>query len=96
VVEVNNPQALEEYEKWSRRIEQEQADHKAKEERLLEVTERMTTLRGQWEPRVDELVERINEAFSYNFEQISCAGEVGVHKEEDFAKWAIEIKVRFR
>jgi hypothetical protein len=45
---------------------------------------------------VDQLISQINDAFSYNFEQISCAGEVGVHKDEDFEKWAIEIKVKFR
>jgi hypothetical protein len=27
---------------------------------------------------------------------IGCAGEVGVGKDEDYAKWGIEIRVKFR
>ena len=96
VIQANNPQALEEYENWARRIEKEKADHDVQETRLADLTEKITTLRSQGEPRLDELVGQINDAFSYNFEQISCAGEVGVHKDEEFDKWAIEIKVKFR
>jgi structural maintenance of chromosomes protein 5 len=96
VIQANNPQALEEYETWGRRIERHRAEHQNHEAQLAELTEKIATLRSQWEPGLDELVEKINEAFSYNFEQISCAGEVGVHKDEDFDKWAIEIRVKFR
>ena len=96
VIQANNPQALQEYETWSRRIEKEQADHATQEARLKELDDKIARIQGEWEPRVDELVGRINEAFGYNFEQISCAGEVGVHKDEDFDKWAIEIRVKFR
>ncbi|KAJ8119925.1 hypothetical protein ONZ43_g3233 [Nemania bipapillata] len=54
-------------------------------------------LRQKWEPRVDALVTKINDAFAYNFEQINCAGQVDIYKDEDdFEQWAIEIKVKFR
>lgn len=53
-------------------------------------------VRGRWEPRLDDLIGRINDAFSYNFEQINCAGEISVNKDEDFDKWAIDIRVKFR
>ncbi|KAK0633280.1 SMC5-like protein [Immersiella caudata] len=96
VIQANNPQALGEYETWGRRIDRHRTEHQNHETQLAELTRKIATLRAQWEPRVDELVEKINEAFSYNFEQISCAGEVGVHKDEDFDKWAIEIRVKFR
>ncbi|KAK0655965.1 SMC5-like protein [Cercophora newfieldiana] len=96
VVQANNPQALEEHERWAQLIEKGVADHETHERRLAELVDKIATRRSQWEPRVDALVEAINEAFSYNFEQISCAGEVGVHKDEDFDKWSIEIKVKFR
>lgn len=61
-----------------------------------EVNGKIDVIREQWVPKLDELVGQINEAFSFNFQQISCAGEVDVHKDDDFDKWAIEIKVRFR
>ncbi|KAJ4402804.1 Structural maintenance of chromosomes protein 5 [Neurospora sp. IMI 360204] len=95
-IEANNPHALKEYQDWAQKIEREQANHARRAAQLADVNAKIETIRSQWEPRLDELVSRINDAFSYNFEQISCAGEVGVHKDEDFEKWAIEIKVRFR
>ncbi|KAK4133334.1 SMC5-like protein [Trichocladium antarcticum] len=96
VIQASNPAALEEYERYAVRIEREQANQANQENKLGELNDRIHSIKSQWEPRLDELVGRINDAFSYNFEQISCAGEVGVHKDEDFDKWAIEIKVKFR
>ncbi len=37
-------------------------------------------VRGKWEPRLDEVVGQINEAFSDSFARIGCAGQVAVHK----------------
>lgn len=54
------------------------------------------TLQGQWEPQLDALVSKISASFSYNMDQISCAGEVGIKKEDDFDQWAIQIRVKFR
>ncbi|KAK3331007.1 SMC5-like protein [Apodospora peruviana] len=96
VIQASNPYALEEFENWATKIDRERANHTNQENHLAELNDKINTIRGQWEPRLDELVGQINDAFSYNFEQISCAGEVGVHKDEDFEKWAIEIKVKFR
>lgn len=95
-IEANNPHALKEYQDWAQKIEREKARHDRCAAQLADVQAKIGTIRSQFEPQLDELVSRINDAFSYNFEQISCAGEVGVHKDEDFEKWAIEIKVRFR
>lgn len=96
VIQASNPAALEEYERYAARIQREQANQANQERKMAELNDRIHHIRSQWEPRLDELISRINDAFSYNFEQISCAGEVGVHKDEDFEKWAIEIKVKFR
>lgn len=96
LIQASNPQALEEYERYAIKIAREKSAQENQETRLAAIEEKIREVRGQWEPRLDELVSRINDAFSYNFEQISCAGEVGVHKDEDFDKWAIEIKVKFR
>lgn len=91
-----DPQVLRQFEKRARDI---QDLSKRKEE----MAHKLESLNGQieelmqiWVPEVEKLVAKINEAFSHNFEQISCAGEVGVHKDEDFEQWAIEIKVKFR
>ncbi|KAK4248885.1 hypothetical protein C7999DRAFT_40011 [Corynascus novoguineensis] len=92
VIQASNPAALEEYERYAAKIERERASQANQEARMAELNDRIDSIKSQWEPRLDELVSQINDAFSYNFEQISCAGEVGVHKDEDFEKWAIEIK----
>lgn len=96
VIQASNPTALEEYERYAAKIQRERANQGNQEARMAELNDKIHNIKSQWEPSVDQLVSQINDAFSYNFEQISCAGEVGVHKDEDFDKWAIEIKVKFR
>jgi chromosome segregation ATPase len=96
VIQASNPNALAEFERRAAEIERLQRKKAQQESELGELDEQIADLRERWEPRLDELVGKINGAFSYNFEQINCAGEVGVHKDEDFDKWAIEIKVKFR
>ena len=63
---------------------------------LSELEDKIKELRDQWEPELDSLIGKISNSFSLNMEQISCAGEVGVHKDEDFDQWAIQIRVKFR
>ncbi|KAK4125010.1 SMC5-like protein [Parathielavia appendiculata] len=96
VIQASNPAALEEYERYAAKIQRERANQANQEARLAELNDKINTIKSQWEPRLDQLVSQINDAFSYNFEQINCAGEVEVHKDEDFEKWAIEIRVKFR
>ncbi|KAL2133334.1 hypothetical protein VTI74DRAFT_2529 [Chaetomium olivicolor] len=96
VIQASNPAALEEYERYEARIQRERANQANQESKMAELNDRIHHIKSQWEPRLDHLIGQINDAFSYNFEQINCAGEVGVHKDEDFEKWAIEIKVKFR
>ncbi|KAF2829786.1 P-loop containing nucleoside triphosphate hydrolase protein [Ophiobolus disseminans] len=74
------------------------------EEKLGELTanlesakESIVEIREQWEPQLDALIAKISAAFAHNFEQIGCAGEVTVYKdEEDFDRWSVQISVRFR
>lgn len=63
---------------------------------LEELNTSITTLRGKWEPELDRIVERISASFGDNMSQINCAGEVGIHKDDDFEQWAIQIRVKFR
>ena len=85
-----------EFEARAREIELLEKKLEERRREGAEASNKIREIREQWEPQLDELVGQINEAFSFNFEQISCAGEVNVHKDDDFDKWAIEIKVRFR
>ncbi|KAF7898394.1 hypothetical protein EAF00_004840 [Botryotinia globosa] len=95
-IQANNPNAIREYEKRQVDIGRLNTRIAGTEGELGDVAQKVTEIMTKWEPRLDALVEQISQAFSHNFEQIGCAGEVSVYKEDDFEKWAIEIKVKFR
>ncbi|KAK8166260.1 P-loop containing nucleoside triphosphate hydrolase protein [Phyllosticta citrichinensis] len=91
-----DPNAIREYEKRARTIEEKQAKLGEMDEALEQLQEQIDAIKATWEPELDALVEQISAAFSYNFEQIGCAGQVSVHKADDFDQWAIQIQVKFR
>ena len=95
-IHASNPNAIRDFEK--RQVEVEKFNEKIAEagEKLERFGRQITKIRHSWEPELDKLIEEISDAFSYNFEQIGCAGEVGIHKDEDFDNWAVQIKVKFR
>jgi len=95
-IHAGNPNAIKDYEKREAEVERLKAKITETETSLSEIFRNITRIRGKWEPELDILIARISDAFSYNFEQIGCAGEVNVHKHEDFDQWAIQIKVKFR
>jgi chromosome segregation ATPase len=97
LVATGNPRVIEEYEKRAREI----ANYESRVENFdAEIESRaalIDEIRAKWEPDLEEMISKVSEAFSYNFAQIKCAGEVQVYKdEEDFSEWAIHIKVKFR
>lgn len=96
LIHSTNPNALAEFERRAAEIEHIQSTIENRRAHLEQLAEDMRDVRNEWEPRLDDIIAKINDAFSYNFAQINCAGEVGVHKDEDFDQWAIEIKVKFR
>ncbi|KAM0439669.1 hypothetical protein ACHAPT_000761 [Fusarium lateritium] len=91
-----NPSVVREFEKRAQEIARLTRKMANSSEKLQGLNEGVEELMAKWEPKLDQLVLRINDAFAYNFEQISCAGEVRVHKAEDFDAWALDIMVRFR
>ncbi|ONK78444.1 uncharacterized protein A4U43_C02F18850 [Asparagus officinalis] len=57
----------------------------------------INTLKCLWLPTLRNLVVRINETFSCNFQEMAVAGEVSLDEHEtDFDKYGILIKVKFR
>ncbi|KAL7792640.1 hypothetical protein V8C37DRAFT_380180 [Trichoderma ceciliae] len=96
LIHAANPNVIREFERREQEIAKLLKKMNASSGKLATLTEQLDELMGQWEPRLDALVSKINDAFAYNFEQISCAGEVRVHKNEDFDQWALDIMVKFR
>ncbi|KAG4258253.1 hypothetical protein FPRO03_03207 [Fusarium proliferatum] len=96
IIHVANPNIIREFEKRAEEIDRLTRKVAGSNDQLQGLSQEIDELKSRWEPRLDELVSKINDAFAYNFEQISCAGEVRVHKPEDFDAWALDIMVRFR
>ncbi|PQE05032.1 hypothetical protein CJF30_00004834 [Rutstroemia sp. NJR-2017a BBW] len=95
LIQAYNPNAIRDFKKRQGEIEKLESRLSSTEEDLTSIEQQTNHIMQKWEPRLDALVAEIGEAFSDNFEQIGCAGEVGVFKEDDFENWAIEIKVKF-
>lgn len=96
LIHAANPNVIREFERREQEIAKLQKKMGTISGKLADLTGQLDELMGKWEPQLDALVSKINDAFAYNFEQISCAGEVRVHKNEDFDQWALDIMVRFR
>ena len=91
-----NSNTIREFEQRRRKIENLASKLSEIKAALEEVDSCIDHLRSKWEPELDRLVKKISDSFSYNMEQISCAGEVGIWKDEDFEQWAVQIRVKFR
>lgn len=92
-----NGGVIKEYEQRQKRVEALKAKEEECRHALQELGERIQELRGKWEVELDSLVAKISQSFSFNMQQINCAGEVDIFKDEqDFDEWAIQIRVKFR
>ncbi|EGX94858.1 structural maintenance of chromosome complex subunit SmcA [Cordyceps militaris CM01] len=96
LIHTSNPNILREFEKRAQDIARLRSKMDGINSKAAELTAAQNSLMNKFEPKLDELVAQINSAFAYNFEQISCSGEVRIHKDEDFEQWALNIMVRFR
>ncbi|PNY25509.1 Structural maintenance of chromosomes protein 5 [Tolypocladium capitatum] len=93
LIHAANPNVIREFERRAQEIARLKSKMEGFNEKLEGLNGQLGELMGKWEPQLDELVSKINDAFAYNFEQISCAGEVRVHKDDDFDLWALDIMV---
>jgi chromosome segregation ATPase len=92
-----NPGAIKAFEKREVDITKTKEKLESLETTLESTKEKIVEIRQKWEPELDVLIRKISDAFAHNFQEIGCAGEVIVHKEDDdFDKWSAQISVRFR
>ncbi|RKF75048.1 Structural maintenance of chromosomes protein 5 [Golovinomyces cichoracearum] len=92
----DNPNAIEQFAARQEKVQKLTTLIEETCRKLQKVNKKILKVRSEWEPALDKLIQTISNAFSFNFEQIGCAGEVSIHKDDDFEKWAIQIKVKFR
>ncbi|KAM3415661.1 hypothetical protein BST61_g9180 [Cercospora zeina] len=91
-----NANLIRDFEERAKKIEEKRARRDNLGDDMEALGDKIRDTRSQWEPQLDELVRQISDAFAENFARIQCAGEVGIDKRDDFAEWAIQIKVKFR
>lgn len=93
-----NPTVVAEYTKREEEIEQLTEELKIKKVELEKYRESISQVKERWLNPLKELVEKINEKFSNFFSSMQCAGEVDLHteNEEDYDKYGIRIRVKFR
>ncbi|XP_058513341.1 structural maintenance of chromosomes protein 5 isoform X2 [Ochotona princeps] len=93
-----NPTVVEEYMKREEEIEQLTEELQGKRIELDKYRESISQVKERWLNPLKELVEKINEKFSNFFSSMQCAGEVDLHteNEEDYDKYGIRIRVKFR
>ena len=91
-----NPHILREYEERGQKIEKGREKLARVDGELVRLEQQIGELRGRWEPELDALIAKISDAFGENFARIGCAGQVGVHKDEEFESWSIQVLVKFR
>ncbi|XP_013371816.1 PREDICTED: structural maintenance of chromosomes protein 5 isoform X2 [Chinchilla lanigera] len=93
-----NPTVVQEYTKREEEILQLTEELKGKKVELDRYRENISQVKERWLNPLKELVEKINEKFSNFFSSMQCAGEVDLHteNEEDYDKYGIRIRVKFR
>lgn len=92
----NNPHVVEEYRTRARLIGEQTTKLQAMDAGLGALNGQIQEIRAQWLPELERLVGTINETFSANFRDIGCAGEVALVQHEDYDKFAVQIRVKFR
>lgn len=92
-----NQNILAEYESRQRKIEAIATKLDADNSELQRCLCEIDAIKGTWLPTLRNLVSKINETFSHNFQEMAVAGEVSLDEQGmDFDKFGILIKVKFR
>ncbi|KIW92244.1 uncharacterized protein Z519_07228 [Cladophialophora bantiana CBS 173.52] len=80
LTEGGNAGIIAEFEERAKTIERLRSKIQEADQRREEFRHAIGAIRGKWEPRLEEIVAKINDAFSDSFARIGCAGQVAVHK----------------
>ncbi|XP_070206218.1 structural maintenance of chromosomes protein 5-like [Littorina saxatilis] len=90
---------IKQYHDREREIARIQSSLEKQEQEEQRVRGNVTEMRNQWLNPLKELIERINENFSFFFTAMGCNGEVDLSIPEDqeaYNKYGVRIKVKFR
>lgn len=91
-----DPDAIETYEARRKELQISKdkiKDHQAKKKVIDHKVEKYEK---RWIPALEALVKDVDEKFSRAFAAVGNAGEVSILRDDDYEKWGIAIKVKFR
>ncbi|XP_073490680.1 structural maintenance of chromosomes protein 5 [Aquarana catesbeiana] len=93
-----NASVVEDYTRRTREIEVKTEELSQKKKELEDYKQNISKIKQDWLTPLKHLVEKINEQFSGFFSSMQCVGEVDLHteNEEDYDKYGIRIRVKFR
>ncbi|XP_077331082.1 structural maintenance of chromosomes protein 5 [Lithobates pipiens] len=93
-----NASVVEDYTRRTREIEVKTEELSQKKKELEDYKQNISKIKQDWLTPLKHLVEKINEQFSSFFSSMQCVGEVDLHteNEEDYDKYGIRIRVKFR
>lgn len=77
-------------------ISQQEAELTAETARREELVNKIEEVKGQWLPPLRAIIGKISDSFSSYFRELGCAGEVHLYEAEEFDKYGVEIRVKFR
>ncbi|KAM4810434.1 structural maintenance of chromosomes protein 5 [Rhinophrynus dorsalis] len=93
-----NASVVEDYTKRTTEIQETTEKLDRQKTELENYRQNISQMKEKWLNPLKHLVEKINEQFSSFFSSMQCVGEVDLHteNEEDYDKYGIRIRVKFR
>ncbi|KAL0480003.1 hypothetical protein AKO1_007318 [Acrasis kona] len=92
----HDPHIMEQYEKRVEEIKVKRLELDTLTQQLETIDDDMKRLQEEWETPLRACVTRIGDTFSQYCKNIGISGEVALMEDEDYDKWQIQIRVKFR
>lgn len=92
----DNPEIIREYENRKKEIEQKEEKLKELKEILEKKMEQIEEKKIKWMKEISAIVTKVNVTFMEYCKNIGISGEVSLLPSDDFEKYEIQIKVKFR
>ncbi|OCT97869.1 structural maintenance of chromosomes protein 5 isoform X2 [Xenopus laevis] len=89
---------VDDYNKRTKEIQEVTEELNRKKLELEDYRKNISQVKEKWLNPLKQLIEKINDQFSSFFSSMQCVGEVDLHteKEEEYDKYGIRIRVKFR
>nr|DBA11451.1 TPA_inf: SMC5 [Kalmanozyma brasiliensis] len=90
------PEVIDQFRERQREIASMTAEISDLTDLQTKTTDKITALRGKWEPTLRGVIGEVSRQFTRAFDDMGLAGELRIVEDPDFEKWKLEIMVKFR